>query len=417
MRSYGVLVALLVVSACGSKDTPNTACVDGDVRCGKDCSATAPCPDGLYCNASAVCAKDCVPGMSLCPGGAACMAGGMCPKVTSSTLPGGQGGQRGGQGGATVGGKPGGSVGGASATCGNTTATPTRVMPTVILIVDQSGSMNEEFGTGSRWQSLRDSLIAEPSGLVTALQNQVSFGLALYSARAGDGPVEGTCPLITPVMPALSNRAAIAAVYSPAMPIDETPTGDSITAVVNQLVPTSFDPIATPYAFILATDGEPDSCANPNPDTDDEQNMAKQKVVDAVTAAYGRGIRTYVISVGTDLSQDHQRAVANAGVGHQAGTPDAMFWRAGDDKSLRDALTAIVGTQISCDVVLNGSVTGDACRGMVKLQGTPLTCNDPNGWSLIDAKHIRLAGTACQSFGSNSSALLEITFPCDVFLQ
>jgi hypothetical protein len=76
-----------------------------------------------------------------------------------------------------------------------------------------------------------------------------------------------------------------------------------------------------------------------------------------------------------------------------------------------------VGTQINCDISLNGSVRGDACRGTVTLQGAPLACGDPNGWALLDPTHIRLAGSACQTFGSNSNAVLNITFPCDVFLQ
>jgi hypothetical protein len=290
-----------------------------------------------------------------------------------------------------------------------------RVTPTVTLVIDQSGSMEEDFAGRSRWEALRESLLAEPAGLITALQSRVQFGVALYSATAEDGPVEGTCPMLTSVPAALNNRSGIAAVYESAEPIDETPTGDAITLAVQQLnLPANFDPLATPHAFILATDGEPDRCEDPNPDTDAENAMAKDEVVAAVTAAFMRGIRTYVISVGDDLSEDHQLAVANAGVGHQAGQPDAPFWRAGDDQDLRMALTEIVGTQISCDISLNTSVQGNPCSGTVTLQNMPLTCNDANGWELVDPTHIRLKGTACTSLNADPSSVLKVSFPCDV---
>jgi hypothetical protein len=285
----------------------------------------------------------------------------------------------------------------------------------VTLLIDQSGSMSEDFAGRSRWDALRDSLLAEPAGLITALQSQVQFGVALYSATAEDGPVVGTCPMLTSVPAALNNRAGIAAIYESAEPIDETPTGDAITLAVQQLnLPANFDPLANPHAIILATDGEPDRCEDPNPGSDADSALAKQEVVQAVTAAFTRGIRTYVISVGDDLSADHQLAVANAGVGHQAGQPDAPFWRAGDDQSLRMALTEIVGTQISCDVSINTSVQGNACAGTVTLQNAALACNDPNGWQLVDPTHIRLMGTACTRLNADPSAVLKVSFPCDV---
>jgi hypothetical protein len=137
-------------------------------------------------------------------------------------------------------------------------------------------------------------------------------------------------------------------------------------------------------------------------------------VVAAVTRAFQRGIRTYVISVGSDLSMSHQREVANAGVGQQAGQPDADFWRAGDDQSLRAALTAIVGSKLSCDISLNGSVQGDPCQGTVKFKGMALTCKDRDGWDLIDPTHIRLLGAACDRLNNEPDAILEVKFPCKV---
>jgi hypothetical protein len=415
---HGAALSLLWLLACGGgSDGPTIPCADGDARCGRPCDSAQTCPAALYCSDTAVCAKQCS-SEHACANAGVCSADGRCSGGTATAGVGGVGGAAGAAGGGGVGAGLGGAGSGGRGNlpgCGDTVVQAMRVTPTVLLIVDQSGSMTEDFETSSRWTALRDSLLSEPDGLISSLQSQVRFGLSLYSARAGDGPVEGMCPLVTNVAPELNNRAAIAATYTSEEPIDETPTGDAIAAVLQQLMlPANFDPIATPIVFVLATDGEPDRCEDPNPEDDADIATAKQEVVDAVTAAFQRGIRTYVISVGSDLSEEHQRAVANAGLGRTAGQPDAEFWRAGDDQSLRMALTEIVGTQISCDVSLNNNVTGDACRGTVTLAGAPLTCNDPNGWQLTDPTHIRLLGSACSSVMSDPTAVLSVSFPCDV---
>ena len=291
-----------------------------------------------------------------------------------------------------------------------------RVTPTVILIVDQSGSMNDDFsGAGSRWNVLRDFLLQEPDGLIADLQKQVRFGLALYSARSaadGGSQPEGECPLVTTVAPALDNFKAIADVYRANEPIDDTPTGDSIDKVVEDLhLATDPDTKRNPTVFVLATDGEPDRCEELDPQTD----AAKMEAIDAVTRAFKLGIRTFVISVGNEVGADHQQAIANAGLGKKPGDANAEYWVAGDDKSLRMALTEIVGAQLGCEVTLNGKVDGgDPCDGTVKLNGKALECNGADGWKLTDPMHIKLLGSACTLLKSTDEVDLEVSFPCSV---
>ena len=304
----------------------------------------------------------------------------------------------------------------ATGVCADVRVQARRVTPNVILIVDQSGSMNEGFGGGrNRWEALRDSLMDEPDGLVFALQSSVRFGLALYSAEA-DGnssdPVPGMCPLVEWVGPALDNHGAIQTVYGPTDPIDETPTGASIDAVLDLLAMTP-DPSEDPTIFILATDGEPDTCAQPNPQEGQPEALA------AAERAYRTGIRTFVISVGEGVvSERHLQDMANAGLGRGAGDPDAEFWVAGDDEGLRTALTDIIGGELSCVVTLEGRIQSleDACAGTVRLNGEALSCDDPNGWRVIDETHIELTGDACDTLQSGPGVTLEASFPCDVIL-
>ena len=289
------------------------------------------------------------------------------------------------------------------------------VTPRVIILVDQSGSMDEGFSSsGSRWEVLRDSLLLSPGGLIFELQSLVEFGLVLYSARSDDhGNPVGECPLLTSVPPALDNYAAIEGVYAAASPIDDTPTGDSIDALVAQL-DASPDPDGDPGIIVLATDGEPDHCGLLDPQEGQPQAVA------AAENAYAHGYRTYVISVGEGVvSAEHLQDMADAGLGLAPADPPAPYWVAGDDEGLEDALRTIIGGEASsCLIEVNGEIVMDlVCSGTVTLNGVVLPCNDPDGWDAPDSKHIELLGEACQTLLDTPDATLTATFPCDAVIM
>jgi hypothetical protein len=267
--------------------------------------------------------------------------------------------------------------------------------------------MEEEFGSGTRWDVLRDTLMDMPGGLVSDLESVVRFGLVLYSARAGDDDVVvGECPVLSSVPVALDNRGAIDRVYSRADPIDETPTGEAIDAVLDAMPP---DPGPDPTIIVLATDGEPDTCAMPNP------QMGQMVAVAAAQRVFSMGSRLYIISVGMgEISRTHLQDMANAGLGRMPMDPDAPFWVAGDDTGLRDALRMIVSGVLSCTLELRGRLDLDlACSGRVALNDRPLSCGDPDGWRPVDETHIELLGSSCDMLMSGSGARLQAIFPCD----
>jgi hypothetical protein len=284
------------------------------------------------------------------------------------------------------------------------------VTPNVILIIDQSSSMNADFGDSDRWNALRDSLLARPDGLIASLESQVQFGLTLYSAISdNDGNAIGECPMLTNVDLALNNYDAINRVYGPADWIEDTPTGDAIDAVLDRLLSVP-DPDPDPTIFIVATDGEPDRCEELDPQNGQGEAIA------AVDRAFENNIRTYIISVGRGVvSAEHLQDMANAGLGGGAG--DAPYWEAGDDAGLRDALTEIVGGVLSCEVRLEGTIDlEEACTGSVSLNGRELGCDDPNGWRAISEDRIEIMGTACDELQSEAGSSLQATFPCNVVI-
>jgi len=293
-------------------------------------------------------------------------------------------------------------------TCASTEVGTTLATPNVIVIVDESGSMGmNQFPPGSgvtRWDALQTALMANPAGLIYSLQGSVRWGMAwFHGASRGQ-----TCPDNTRIINcALNNYTPINTQYMMLSPGGNTPTGESIDYIVAHLSTIISDP-SQPTIFILATDGDPNTCAS-NMDTAGGQAHSVSAVTNALSM---HGISTYVISVGTDSMMANLQAVANAGVPNHMG----HVYLATNTAMLSDALTTIVGGVVSCNLALQGMIDpAQACAGTVTLNGTPLTCNDPNGWHAVDATHIQLDGNACTTLLGGARPLTA-TFPCGVVI-
>ncbi len=368
--------------------------------------------------------------------------GGSGPSTGGSAGGAGVGGAQGGAGGLVAGfggfggwagqTPPGGSGGAGGEVCADQKVAVDRSPANVMLMVDRSSSMIlYQFGNMTRWDALHQALMANPGGLVFPLQQAIRFGFASYT----NYPTNGTpCPdLVTVFPPVFNNYDAIAAQYQPSsaqaipvtavlLPVGETPTAEALVPIVDQLlewIAMNSGPDAEPLGpvvLLLATDGEPDTCADITQDTELRNDQARQMVVDQISRAFQGGVQTYVLSVGADVGDQHLQAVANAGVGAAPGT-NAPFWKADNPQLLQDALNTIIGGVMSCTVELNGQITNEqkACQvGTVLLNNVPLVCGDPNGWQVVDANHIELLGTACDQFKLSATTILDASFPCDV---
>jgi len=280
------------------------------------------------------------------------------------------------------------------------------LVPTVILLVDRSGSMNDAFDQGlSRWESLRRALVDPTSGVLPAIASRARLGLTFYTSV--DGNRGGACPLLVEVPPAVDNGPELATKYL-ATEIgnqeDDTPTPESVRAVAEELAAL---PDPGPKAIVLATDGEPDTCDDP--DAHDAATNALS--VKAVRDALERGITTHVISVGNDVGQAHLEELARAGVGGASGKP----YRALDRAGLEEAFAEVLRGVVTCDVELDGEVQpGQEERGVVELDGNPLALGDPDGWELTSPTTLRLVGDACRRAKLESDHL-HVAFPCDAF--
>lgn len=313
--------------------------------------------------------------------------------------------------------------------CASTSVDFMSEIPNVLLLVDRSGSMAEDvMGDTTRWEAVRAALVDPTNGLVPRLQAQINLGLALYTGpdrgsigNANTQDMEDpdyieteTCPYLVEVPIAPNNFTAIETAYRPLLIRDnsrgQTPTGESIEAVLPSL--TGLDPMAFPgrKVIVLATDGEPDLCDDGN-----DEEGGRMRSVAAVQAAHDAGVTTYVISVGDDVGEQHLRELANIGQGFPADDMTDRFYRANDAMSLAQAFEDIINGVRDCVFTLDGMVKGDGADGSVTVDGTALTLNDPNGWRLNDPSTVELTGTACELVKTGDHEI-DISFPCDVII-
>lgn len=394
----------IVIGACGG-NSGNNGNVDGGnacdgptppASCGQTCSNDTECGSGTYCGNDQVCTSDCTPGGNECSAGRQCNARGRCEYSPSSD---------------------GGTVDGPG--CPSVSVRTQPIIPTVQLLIDHSGSMNAGFGGSNRIESVRDSLLDPTNGVVAQLASRVRFGATLYTAfddvANTDPRADLPCPhLPAAVAPALDNYATIDAALRPLLQVDaigeDTPTGESVTLVANAFPAPGAN---EKQVIVLATDGEPDSCAIPDPSPRRPQELAQTRAEseNAVQAAHDNlGIDVYVLSVGADASTDHLNRVARLGLGQDPVTGTATAIVANDPAQLVTAFNDIIrGTRECKFSVDNGQIT-DPTRGTVQLNGTELELD--TDWHLLDASTIELLGASCETYKSLEVAEVTAEFEC-----
>jgi len=207
------------------------------------------------------------------------------------------------------------------------------VIPSVLLMIDNSASMFDP--RESLWDPLFNALMKPGDGIVATFQSEVRFGFTSF--RGTSMASDPQCPVLFEVNYALDNFEAINASYS-ALSAEwmegahwGTPTGAAIAKVAQKLASISSDPPGPKY-MVLATDGNPDTCATLDP------KCGSDEAIKAVQDAKALGITTFVIGIG-DLTgpstgcdkswgrcgADFMQDMANAGRGLPVHAPPENF--------------------------------------------------------------------------------------------
>jgi hypothetical protein len=296
--------------------------------------------------------------------------------------------------------------------CVDITRHYTSTPPTVLLLIDQSASMYERFGNGTRWDVLREAIVDLDDGLLTWLETNANVGLILYTSQ--NGYENGRqCPIVTRVDVQLGNAARIRAFYADAEPLDggDTPTGDAIDGAVAYLASVSAGPAKY---ILLLTDGVPDTCAEPDP-----QN-GFDAAVEAVVRARAQGISVRSVGISPDIARDGLQRMANAGAGKPLDLvfeedPDAErpLYASIEPRELADQLQGAIGDVRSCTIALGTGVDDTrAADGRLTLDDRALEYDEPDGWSFEDEDTLRINGDACRRILRNGERL-EVRFPCE----
>jgi von Willebrand factor type A domain len=347
--------------------------------------------------------------------------------------------------------------------CATLSVQTVEVVPTVDLLVDTSGSMFQQ--PAPFWGPLSNALL-DPTGVVKQLQDKVRFGFTSFTGM-GTGAM---CPLLKKVPYALNNYDAINAVYGAIAATYngqkwETPTHAAVDAAAADLA--AFVPVPPgPKFILLVTDGSPDTCWANDP------QCGQDASIKAVQDANAKGITTYVLGIGDILDpaadgcsagrcgKDYLQDIANAGTGQPvepttdnnyqysgcvansptkalvaayaatgggAAAPYYTVSGSGTTSDVAPLVTAIKQALLqtrSCTFAMTATlptgmttgvkITTNAEKGVFSYNGTPLTYNDPNGWTLsADQTGITLSGSVCDSW-KTAGGTLTGSFPCEV---
>jgi Mg-chelatase subunit ChlD len=283
---------------------------------------------------------------------------------------------------------------------------------TVLLLVDQSGSMRGRFGGGRRWDVLRDAIVDPDDGLLQWLDGSSRVGLMTFTSL--DGFAGGACPMIVRADARVGAAERLRRVYlsESALVDGDTPTGEAIDVAVSYLQ--SLPPLGPSYILLL-TDGDPDTCVQPDPNGETATAVA----VAAARAAFDAGIRLQVVGVSDDISPDKLQRMANAGAGKDErlrfGTDQGAqqpFYASSDPRELAQQLRGVIGDERTCLVDLETFVGLErAGEGSFVLDGVTLRHGAPDGWTFVDDDIVQIHGASCDQILGEGERL-EVTFPC-----
>jgi von Willebrand factor type A domain len=312
------------------------------------------------------------------------------------------------------------------------------ISPTVMVLVDRSSSMFDQGFADfpNRWDPLKEALVGD-DGVVTKLQGGVRFGFSAYTHQSKNGA--GSCPIMDVSNFDVDNLKAIKTLYDTASsdPIvtgvdgskGETPTGAAVSVATKALE--DFEGFG-PKFLLVVTDGEPDTCSEPDPQCGQDEAIA------AVQAAHEKGIGTFVIGVG-EIGVNHLQDLANAGLGlpvAQRGLPDgcqdstfdqgkysanggdARVFNPADPAALKADIAGIVGRLRGCSYIMSEEVDPEKAHlGTVFVNDETAVHDDENGWRMNSATELELLGSSCEAIKTVIDPDVFISFPCDVFVK
>lgn len=278
-----------------------------------------------------------------------------------------------------------------------------KARPTVMFVVDRSGSMNTRFSSaGSRWAVLGKAL----AKALPPVDPTMALGLLVFPL-AGSSRNDTSCglPGTVNLMPALHNAQPLLGILGSTGAGGATPTADAISLAGKALLGLRSSKSAR--AMVLATDGGPNCNSALDPSScvcaDSGQNCRRdgalclddKRTVSRIGGFADQGIPTYVIGIGNDASAATLDAMAVAG-GRPQVNASHKFYGVTNESEL-DAALVTIRDQVGKCTYLTTSVPDEMGTIRLFIDGKLIPYDPIDGWVFIDKKNgeIVLAGAAC----------------------
>lgn len=290
------------------------------------------------------------------------------------------------------------------AACDEQAPTIDFVEPTMVMVLDHSGSMGGSFsdpvlGSITRWNALHNAV----TFILESYAPVVEFGVKVFPSDNSCGVSAGL-----DVDPTLDNDAAILS----SIPVASS-TGTGSTPAYEAFVQGALSLVLEadpdrPRAALLLLDGDAGCAGSPASLTFEIETLFQD-----------HGIPTYVVGVdiGTFTVAD-MNAYAEAG-GVPLGMPgDAeRFYNATDTTQLQSFMDDVIGDLLSCDLELDPAPTHPSLAE-VDIDGSQYELIDSeaceagdDGWTYsVEYTQIRLCGAACETYRDVQQA--DVAFFC-----
>jgi hypothetical protein len=307
------------------------------------------------------------------------------------------------------------------ANCGARNKTAMKVAPDILILLDRSGSMNENSsnmmcgGQGCGAESKWALMIPAITQVVSDTDTDVNWGLKFFP-DSNASVCNVTTNAAVPIAP--GNGAAITTAIMAAtsanggvMGFNGTPTRSGTAGAVSYMQTLTN---MNPKFILLATDGVP-TCLNNSAGGDDSAGA-----VTAVEAARTAGFQTFVVGISTTSATADATlsSMATAGGLPRAGTP--TYYPVTSATDLADAIRTLIGVAATCTFQIGPPPTDDGSTSLAKINvfgdGVEIMrdTSRTNGYDYTDASmnSIEVHGPLCEQIMSGTIHDVTVTFGC-----
>jgi hypothetical protein len=302
----------------------------------------------------------------------------------------------------------------------------TPATPSVMFLLDASGSMNETFASNgaTRWQVLGSSLATA----LPSVNNTMSIGAVVFPDVSQQSDQDCAAPSSVNLAPAVGNVDPLLNLINSISPLGGTPTADAIPVAAQDLL--GIRAASNARAIILATDGAPNcnpaldsdtcTCADPQqticgqqgPPFDPQLCLDDTRTVSRITEFTAEGLPTYVIGIhdpGNTEDESVLNEMADAGGRPLSGADH--YYSAASQADLENAFVAI-RNQIGTCTYLTSSVPNGQGTITVTVNGVtiPFDPSGKQGWKWGDEANgeIIFVGQACTNLGEADGGTQKI---------